>query len=83
MYINTGYQITNTPSNITAAYNTWPYVGPRSTWYQHVPTYYIDNVGRVREWCNWDRPNPVYLPGGMFNGTSTRTGVYYTQNVIP
>jgi hypothetical protein len=83
MYINTGYQITNTPTAITAAYNTWPYLGPRSTWYQHVPAYYIDNVGRVREWESWNRPAPVYLPGGQYKATPTRTGSYYIQNVVP
>jgi hypothetical protein len=80
MYINTGYDITNTPSNVRAAYNTWPYVS--STWYQHVPTYYIDNVGQVREWVSWNRPNPVYIPGGRYAGTPTRTGSYYIQNTI-
>lgn len=81
MYINTGYQITNTPPP-QAAYNTWPYVGPVSSWYQHTPSYYIDNTGRVKEWESWYRPNPVYLPGGSYGGTPTRTGSYYVQNTI-
>jgi hypothetical protein len=29
MYINTGYEITNTPNQFTAAYNTWPEAAPR------------------------------------------------------
>lgn len=80
MYINTGYQITNTPSNVRASYNTWPYVGPVSSWDQRVPTYYIDNLGQVREWCNWSSPTPVYLPGGQYKATPTRTGSFYVQN---
>lgn len=82
MYINTGYTITNTPPPQPAAYNTWPYVGPQSSWYQPVPTYYIDHHGRTREWVSWNKPTPVYLPGGQYKATPTRTGSYYMQNVI-
>ena len=82
MYINTGYQITNTPSQITAAYNTWPYSAPRSEWYQHVPRYYIDHTGQVREWDQWNPPQLMHIPGGQYKGTPTRTGAFYAQNVI-
>lgn len=82
MYINTGYQITNTPTAIRSGYNTWPYVGPRSTWDQRTGRKYIDHNGNVRTWTEWSVPVPMYLPGGQFKGTPTRTGGYYQQNVI-
>lgn len=82
MYINTGYQITNTPTVVSAGYNTWPYSMPQSTWNQHVARYYVDHNGNIQSWNSWDTPVPMYLPGGMYNGTPTRTGGYYQQNVI-
>jgi hypothetical protein len=80
MYINNGYEITNTPSNIQAAYNTWPYNVPQNAMYQRVPTYFIDHNGYVREWVSWKNPQQIRLPGGTFSGTPTRTGSYYAQN---
>lgn len=82
MYINTGYEITNTPSQIKAGYNTWPYTAPRSQWYQSNPKYYIDHTGVVREWNSWNPPQLVRIPGGMYKGTPTRTGGYYMPNTI-
>lgn len=82
MYINTGYEITSTPTNIKAAYNSWQYSAPRSDWYQHVPKYYIDHTGAVREWNKWNPPQLMRIPGGMYKGTPTRTGGFYQQNVI-
>ena len=82
MFINTGYQITNTPNHIVAAYNTWPYQPPKSQWYQHVPTYYIDHLGNVQKWDKWQKPQTTRVCGGRFKGTPTRTGSFYVQNVI-
>lgn len=82
MYINTGYQITNTPSNFTAAYNTWPFTPPRSQWHQSVPYRYIDHTGQVRVWNQWNPPQLLHIPGGQYKGTPTRTGAFYSQNVI-
>ncbi len=82
MYINTGYQITNTPSHFTAAYNTWQYSAPRDQWYQHVPYYYVDHLGQVRKWKHWNPPQLMHIPGGQYKGTPTRTGAFYAQNVI-
>lgn len=82
MYINTGTQITNTPSNFTASFNTWPYYAPRDQWYQHVPYRYIDHLGQVREWDRWNPPQLMHIPGGQYKGTPTRTGAFYSQNMI-
>lgn len=82
MYINTGYQITNTPSSFTAAYNTWPYSIPRNQWYQHVPYRYIDHNGQVRVWNHWNPPQIMHIAGGQYKGTPTRTGAFYAQNMI-
>ena len=47
MYINTGTQITITPSKFQAGYNTWPWsIYPNKIgnpeWYQSTPYYYTD-----------------------------------------
>ena len=81
MYINNGYQITNTPSNIIAAYNTWPYWASQYTRYQHVPVYYTGADGRIYKWNSWNPPPLKVLPGGQFKGTPTRTGGFYVQNI--
>ncbi len=82
MYINTGYQITNTPNQITAGYNTWQYYVSPSQRYQHTPRYYIDHNGQVRVWDQWNPPQLLQIPGGQYKGTPTRTGGFYAQNVI-
>lgn len=82
MYINSGTEITNTPSDFTAGYNTWPIVPPKSDWHQKVPVYYIDHLGYVRKWNKWNPPPRKHIPGGMYKGTPTRTGGYYIQNTI-
>jgi hypothetical protein len=82
MYINTGYQITNTPSSILAAYNTWPYTVPQNQWYQTVPKYYIDYNGNIKKWNLWNYPTTYHIAGGQYKGTPTRTGGYYSQNII-
>ena len=82
MYINNSYSITNTPSQFTAGYNTWPYLPPKSGWYQHNPRYYIDHNGAVQRWDHWNPPQLLRVPGGMYKGTPTRTGGYYAPNVI-
>jgi hypothetical protein len=82
MYINEAYNITNTPSGFTAAYNTWPYYAPRSAWFQSSPRYYVDVNGNVREWNSWSRARTVSVPGGQYKGTPTRTGPFYAQNTI-
>jgi hypothetical protein len=82
MFINTGYEITNTPSQFVAAYNTWPYQPPKSEWYQHVPQYYINHAGRVVEWDRWNPPQLMSIPGGQYKGTPTRTGAFYAKNTI-
>lgn len=82
MYINTGYQITNTPSQFTAGYNTWPYTPPRSEQYQSVPHRYIDHTGHVKVWDQWNPPKVMHIPGGQYKGTPTRTGAFYAQNII-
>ena len=82
MYINTGYQITNTPNQFTAGYNTWPYLPPSNNWYQHVPRYYIDHTGAVQKWNHWNPPQLLHIPGGQYKGTPTRTGGFYAQNVV-
>ena len=82
MFINTGTEITNTPTVVQAGYNTWPYQinGPQR--YQAVPRYYIDHLGRVQKWANWNPPQVVAIPGGQYKATPTRTGAFYAQNVI-
>lgn len=82
MYINTSYHITNTPNQITAAYNTWPYSLPQSQWYQKTPYYYTDHKGNIKIWNNWNPPNVINIKGGRYKGTPTRTGSYYLQNQI-
>lgn len=82
MFINTGYQITNTPSQFTAGYNTWPYNVPRSQRYQHQPYLYIDHNGQVQQWDYWNPPQVMHIPGGIYAGTPTRTGGFYAQNII-
>lgn len=82
MYVNTGNEITNTPTNITAAYNTWQYNVPRGDEYQHVPRKYVDHEGKIREWKSWDPPKLMAIPGGQYKGTPTRTGAFYVQNVV-
>jgi len=82
MYINGGYYITNTPTGITASYNTWTYSAPHSQWYQHQPRYYIDHLGNVREWNKWSYPSAVNIQGVQWKGTPTRTGAYTAQNTI-
>lgn len=80
MYINTPTEITNTPNNIIAGYNTWTVVPQKNNWYQKVPVYYIDHLGNVRKWDKWTPPPLKHIPGGMYKGTPTRTGAYYVQN---
>ena len=82
MYINTKYQITNTPSQFKAGYNTWQYNVPNSQIYQHTPYYYIDHWGNVKTWDKWSPPQLTRIPGGQYKGTPTRTGGYYMPNVI-
>jgi len=82
MYINTGYEITNTPSNFKAGYNTSVYNAPHADWYERNERYYIDAEGNVQTWDSWNPPVTMQLPGGMWKGTPTRTGGYYTQNTI-
>ena len=82
MYINTGTEITNTPTSIKASYNTWPYLPPKSEWMQHNPVYYIDQNGHVRKWDQWNPPKIVNVPGGMYKGTPTPTGSFYAQNTV-
>ena len=82
MYINGADQITNTPTNIVAAYNTWPYQVPENDRYQHVPVCYIDHNGQVHEWDQWNPPVTKNIPGGRYKATPTRTGSYYLQNTI-
>lgn len=81
MYLYTKYSITNTPNNQTAAYNTWTYQTDYR--YQHVPTSFIDAAGNRVQWTQWNPPPMVAVPGGAWSGTSTRTGSYYAQNVVP
>ena len=81
MFINERYSITNTPLP-RAGYNTWPYLPRQSAWYQRVPTYYTDHNGVTRVWDSWEQPRQVAIPGGLYNGTPTRTQSYYTQNTI-
>jgi hypothetical protein len=80
MYINTGYEITNTPTNIVAGYNTWNYYTPN--WYQKVPRYYRDYTGQVQKWDYWNPPQVLHIAGGMYKGTPTRTGGFYAQNIV-
>jgi hypothetical protein len=82
MYINEAYNITNTPSGITAGYNTWPYYAPKPAWFQSSPRYYIDVNGYVREWNSWSRAQTIAIPGGQYKGTPTRTAPFYAQNTI-
>ena len=82
MYINTGYSITNTPSNFTAGYNTWPYLPPKKDWYQAQPYYYTDQNGQIHSWNHWNPPKLAKVPGGTYKGTPTRTGGFYAQNTI-
>lgn len=82
MYINTGYQITNTPTKIVAGYNTWQYNVPVRSMYQKTPYYYTDHNGNIRTWNEWAYPRLMHIQGGTYAGTPTRTGSYYLQNVI-
>jgi hypothetical protein len=82
MYINTGYQITNTPTSIIAGHNAWQYNMPKSQWYQHTPYYYVDHTGKVQVWDKWNPPKTMHIPGGQYKGTPTRTGGFYMQNMI-
>lgn len=82
MYINSGTQITNTPTKITAAYNTWPYQVPKSQRYQHLPRYYIDSQGYMRVYNSFKTAPVQFIPGGIYKATPTRTGSFYQPNVI-
>lgn len=82
MYINTGYEITNTPSQFIASYNTYPYLPPNGKWDGHVTRYYIDYDGKIKAWNSWNPPRLLRIPGGQYKGTPTRTGSFYIQNVI-
>jgi len=82
MYIKQKWHYTNTPTNITASYNTWPYNVRGENRFQIVPTYFIDHIGNVRKWTEWNPPTTVIIPGSNINATSTRSGSYTTQNII-
>ena len=82
MNINDGLQITNTPLNVTAAYNTWTYNTPRKNWIQKVPTFYINNQGFPVEWNHLDPPPISVIPGGMHKGTPTYSAGWYNQNTV-
>ena len=82
MYINDKWNITNTPTKINAAYNTWTHNVRGQARYQSVPRYFIDHLGNVQKWDKWENPKTTKVCGGRFKATPTRTGSFYIQNVI-
>lgn len=82
MNVNNGLEITNTPLNISAAYNTWPYTAPKKDWVQKVPTFYINNQGHPVEWNHFNPPPITVIPGGYHKGTPSYTSGWYNQNMV-
>lgn len=79
MYLNDGNTITNTP-NVSAVYNTYPFVPQPSTWYDRKPMKYVDAEGQVHQAYQLGNACYQILPGGMYKGTPTRTGSWYQLN---
>jgi len=84
MYVNTKYNFTNTPMNITAGYNTWPYVPPRGDWNQKTTRYYIDQYGRQQAWNSWNPPQTIQAQQQniTYHGTSSRSASFITNNTV-
>jgi hypothetical protein len=82
MFISDGLQITNTPSVIRAAYNTYPYIPANGLIYQPISKQYTDEHGRQQTWSSWKQAPIKCIGGGYIGATPTRTGSFTVRNNV-